>query len=100
MNRFLLYITKRCVPIQSLRAQHDRNCLEHQLFSASASKFTVFELAINGFNAKTEEFENRKIRFHLNVMVAVFNQNRTEIFGYRMGLIYTVYMYVYMHIYI
>ena len=50
----------------------------HQLFSASASKFAVLRLAIKGLNAKTEEFENRKIRFHLNVIGFGF--------GYRLQL--------------
>ena len=38
----------------------------HRFFSASASNFAVSKLVINGFNVKTKEFDNRKIRFHVN----------------------------------
>ena len=61
----------------------------HQLFSAFASKFAVLILAINGFNAQAEQsFKTEKFGFTStsSVSVAVFNRNRTEIFGYRTGL--------------
>ena len=66
----------------------------HQLFAASASKFAVFSLAIYGFNAKTEK-SSKTDKFSCtsmsSVSVAVFNRNRTEIFGYRTGLILIAY---------
>ena len=63
-----------------------------QLFSASASKFAVFRLAIYGFNAKTEKSSTtEKFGFtsmsSISVSVVVFNRNRIESFGYRTGLI-------------
>ena len=48
----------------------------HQLFSASASKFTVFKLAIYGFNAKTKmSSKTEKFGFTLmsSVSVVVFS---------------------------
>ena len=61
------------------------------LFSAFASKFIVFRLAIYGLNAKTDEFEIEKFGFTSmsSVSVVIFNRNRTEIFSYRTGLIKT-----------
>ena len=44
----------------------------HQLFSASASKFAILWLAINGFNVKTKELENQKIQFHVNLVSFAF----------------------------